>query len=194
MSFLALAVSFAPWIVLKVVTGLPFFDPVTMLKTALVMAAVIAIWQARQGVHKGVMLWGTFTFFAFTFVTIVLMSNMWVIQHLGVLANGKLTLMTLGSMLLKRPFTMDYAKQHVDPKFWDSPEFIRRNYLITGAWAVAFLINLLNSFASLYGLQSNELIHELIDNGVMVLAMLFTSHYSKKKRTDNTSSTQNINP
>lgn len=127
MSSGALVVSFAPWIILKIVSGLPFSAPLTMMKIALIISIIITIFQTRGGGQKGLMLWGTLFFFAFTFVTIVLMSNMWGIIHLGVLANAKLSLMTWGSILLKKPFTMAYAKERIDPQYWNHPRFIRKN-------------------------------------------------------------------
>lgn len=49
-----------------------------------------------------------------------------------------LLLVVLASMLMGTPFTIQYARDKVDPKYWDSEVFIRKNYKITGAWAGAF--------------------------------------------------------
>jgi len=138
------------------------------------------------------MAWGTLLFFAFCLVTVVFMTNMWVIHHLGVLANGKLTLMTWASMLVKQPFTFAYAKEKVDPKYWNSPIFMRVNYIITGAWALAFTFNLLNSVLALYGVEMAWWEHELIDNGVTVLAIWVTMHYSKPRPAAQATPTQSV--
>lgn len=171
MTFWALAATFAPWLVLKFLMAVPLFQPLTMLKISLTISAVIAVYQSRRGVHRGLMAWGTLLFFAFCLATVVFMTNMWVIDHLGVLANGKLTLMTWLSMAVKQPFTLAYAREKVDPKYWNSPRFLRVNYIITGAWAVAFTFNLLNSVAALYGVDMTWWEHELIDNGATLLAI-----------------------
>lgn len=44
-----------------------------------------------------------------------------------------------GSVLAGHPLSTDYAKEHVDPVYWDSPEFRRVNRLVTSVWALAFL-------------------------------------------------------
>ncbi|MDR7866922.1 MAG: hypothetical protein RIN56_08870 [Sporomusaceae bacterium] len=181
MTFFALAATFAPWLVLKFLMLVPLFPPLTMLKISITVATAIAVYQTRQGVHRGLMAWGTLLFFAFCLVTVVLMTNMWVIHHLGVLANGKLTLMTWLSMLVKRPFTLAYAREKVDPQYWYHPQFLRVNYIITGAWAVAFSFNLLNSVAALYGIDMTWWEHELIDNGATLAAIWITMHYSKPR-------------
>ncbi|WP_421917146.1 hypothetical protein [Mesorhizobium sp.] len=51
-----------------------------------------------------------------------------------------LLLIVLVSMAIKQPFTIQYARQEVDPKYWNSPGFLRTNYVITGAWAAAFAV------------------------------------------------------
>jgi hypothetical protein len=49
-----------------------------------------------------------------------------------------LLLIVLLSMAIGRPCTLQYAREQVAPTFWDSPTFIRTNYVITAGWAVAF--------------------------------------------------------
>jgi hypothetical protein len=48
----------------------------------------------------------------------------------------------LGSMAVRRPFTLQYAKEQVPRGYWQHPAFLRTNYVISGAWAVAFLVML----------------------------------------------------
>jgi hypothetical protein len=51
-----------------------------------------------------------------------------------------LLLIVLVSLAVRQPFTIQYARQQVDPALWHSPKFIRTNYIITGAWAAAFAV------------------------------------------------------
>ncbi|GAA4258897.1 hypothetical protein [Azospirillum formosense] len=53
-------------------------------------------------------------------------------------------------IVLHRPFTLQYAREHVAPDLWDSPDFIRTNYVITGAWALAFFVLVIADLALLY--------------------------------------------
>lgn len=54
-----------------------------------------------------------------------------------------LLVIALASMALQTPFTIQYAKEHVDPKYWSSPTFIAKNYKITGVWACIFALNVI---------------------------------------------------
>jgi hypothetical protein len=49
-----------------------------------------------------------------------------------------LLLIILLSMAVGHPFTLQYAKDKVRPELWHSPRFLRTNYILTGAWAIAF--------------------------------------------------------
>jgi hypothetical protein len=44
------------------------------------------------------------------------------------------------SLLLRRPFTLQYAREHTSPDVWNTDRFVRTNYVITGVWAIAFAI------------------------------------------------------
>ena len=51
-----------------------------------------------------------------------------------------LFLIVVATLAIGRPFTLRYARQHVDPALWNEPGFLRTNYVITGAWAAAFAV------------------------------------------------------
>jgi hypothetical protein len=64
--------------------------------------------------------------------------------------DGGLLLVVLISMALRRPFTLQYAREKVSPDLWNSPEFIRVNYVITAVWAAAFAIMVIADLVMLY--------------------------------------------
>ena len=47
---------------------------------------------------------------------------------------------SLGSMLVRRPFTLQYAIESVPAETAAMPGFLRANYIITGAWTAAALL------------------------------------------------------
>jgi hypothetical protein len=56
----------------------------------------------------------------------------------------------LGSMLLRRPFTLQYAVEAVPAETAAMPGFLYANYVITGAWTVAALLMMAANIALLY--------------------------------------------
>ena len=53
----------------------------------------------------------------------------------------------LGSLLVRGPFTLQYAREVVDAETAKLPGFLEANYIITSAWAVAFLLMMMTNFA-----------------------------------------------
>ena len=54
------------------------------------------------------------------------------------------------SMLLRYPFTLQYALEAVPAETAAMPGFLRANYIITGAWTVASLLMMIANVAMLY--------------------------------------------
>lgn len=54
----------------------------------------------------------------------------------------------LGSLLLRAPFTIQYARETVTPEVAARPEFLRVNVLITWVWCAACVAMLAANFAS----------------------------------------------
>ena len=57
---------------------------------------------------------------------------------------------SLGSMLVRRPFTLQYALEVVDAETAKLPGFIRANYLITAVWSLAMLLMMAGNAALIY--------------------------------------------
>src|SRR5262245_19931607 len=59
-------------------------------------------------------------------------------------------IIALGSMLIRRPFTLQYAIEAVPTETAVMPDFLRANYIITGAWAVAVLMMMAANILPIY--------------------------------------------
>lgn len=57
---------------------------------------------------------------------------------------------SLGSMLIRHPFTLQYALESVPPETAAMPGFLRANYIITSAWTLAALLMMVSNMAVLY--------------------------------------------
>jgi hypothetical protein len=57
---------------------------------------------------------------------------------------------SLGSMLFRFPFTLQYALEAVPAETAAMPGFLRANYIITSAWTLAALLMMLSNMAVLY--------------------------------------------
>jgi len=59
-------------------------------------------------------------------------------------------LVTLFSILIRHPFTLQYALEVTDAETAKLPGFIRANYIITWAWAAASLLMMIGNAAMIY--------------------------------------------
>jgi len=59
-------------------------------------------------------------------------------------------LVALGSMLVRHPFTLQYALEAVPAETAAIPGFLRANYIITGVWTAAMLAMMLGNVVVLY--------------------------------------------
>lgn len=60
----------------------------------------------------------------------------WVATNAGLLA------ISVVSLAIRRPFTLQYAREQVGPELWNSPVFLAVNDRITAVWALAFAVML----------------------------------------------------
>jgi hypothetical protein len=59
-------------------------------------------------------------------------------------------LIALTSILIRRPFTLQYAREAVDAATAQLPGFIRANYIITWAWTGAAVLMMIGNVAMIY--------------------------------------------
>jgi hypothetical protein len=57
---------------------------------------------------------------------------------------------SLASLAIRRPFTLQYAREAVDPETAKLPGFLRANYVITWAWSAAFLLMAMANVLMIY--------------------------------------------
>ena len=54
--------------------------------------------------------------------------------------DGGLLAVVVASIVLHEPFTLQYAREQVDPKQWSSADFLRANYVVTSVWVAALAL------------------------------------------------------
>lgn len=111
-----------------------------------------------------------------------LFASHWQIPDVRLRIDGGLALVVLISIAIRRPFTLQYAREHCAPEIWSDPGFIRSNNVISGVWAIAFILMVAADLAMIYlpGLGRN--IPIVVTVGAMYLAIKFTKWYPEHLR------------
>lgn len=95
---------------------------------------------------------------------------------------------SLGSMLLRYPFTTQYALESVPAEIAAMPGFVRANYIITSAWTAASLLMMLANAAILYVPGLPIWLGLAVALAARNSAVFFTKWYSAQRRTQYASS------
>jgi hypothetical protein len=107
----------------------------------------------------------------------------WSIIAVRLYVDCGLFLVVVLSLAAGRPFTIQYARETVPEKFWASPEFLRKNYVISGVWALAFAVLIATELALLHMPQLPPRIGIFMIIGAIVGALKFTGWYSSRDGT-----------
>ena len=92
----------------------------------------------------------------------------------------------IASLVLRRPFTLQYAREQVSAEFWNSSEFIRTNYVITGVWALAFAVLVAAELILLYVPAWPPKIGIVMTIVALVAAVKFTGWYPERVKSNST--------
>ncbi|HLZ04965.1 MAG TPA: hypothetical protein VKR55_22790 [Bradyrhizobium sp.] len=90
---------------------------------------------------------------------------------------------SLGSMLLRYPFTTQYALESVPAEIAAMPGFQRANYIITGVWTASMLLMMLVNAAILYVPGLPIWLGLAVAFAARNSAVFFTKWYSAQRRT-----------
>ncbi len=96
---------------------------------------------------------------------------------MGVMASGVLAASTWLTLVFKKPFTMDYAREHTDPSLWNSPSFIRTNTILTSVWGIVFTLNTFLAWGKMEHFFFPELNYEIISYTLLIGTVAFTNWY-----------------
>ncbi len=129
----------APWVLMSILSGPGRFGYAA---AAALSLTLLVMWA---GSRRGIKIHSLEVFGALFFALFVILGvfgsrrlvdglELWA----GELTNGALAAFALGGLLIRRPFTMSYARDTVDPEHWNTPLFNRVNYILTTVWAVTF--------------------------------------------------------
>ena len=173
----------APWILFSMVEGPGRLE--LSGAVALGLAAVILSLNWIRGGTPKLLEYSDVVYFTLFTVVVAFASDPtrdWLERWGGEMANIALVVIVLGSIVIRRPFTLQYAKEGTDPEIWDTPEFLKVNYQITWVWAAAFLIQAASGFYGDWVLGESDNIWTgwIIQIWPLIIAAQFTIWYPER--------------
>jgi hypothetical protein len=170
----------APWILMAIVVGPGRFEEAASVALGL---ALLTLWIGkRRGVPVHALeAFGVAYFGVLAILGLVASDDAieWLALWAGELSNIALAIFAIVTLLIRRPFTLAYAKDSAPPEHWDSPVFLRINYVISAVWAGALVVS---AAAGAYGdaiLGDNDnfWLAWIVPLGALIFAGAFTEFY-----------------
>ncbi|MBN2126559.1 MAG: hypothetical protein JW821_19825 [Deltaproteobacteria bacterium] len=163
--------SFLPWIVFWVLSGRDNYEI-----AALAAVAAVLFLNIRDMRRRSMKILDVGTLVCFLLLVLVGFTSeaKWIDHYAAPLSNAALFVIALVSILIRRPFTLQYAREQVDPKFWNTPGFYSVNLAISSVWCAAFAVTAILSYLYIRHPNSIDWVIHIL---VFVGAIKFTAWY-----------------
>lgn len=175
MQLLKLVLSFAPWLAFLVIAR----DSLIRVKIGLFVALALSICLGLAKVNRGVILWVGLVFFVYATISVAVLDDMWTLRHMGVLANGVLACAIWLTILGKKPFTLEYAREHTDPSLWQCPSFLLTNNILSGLWGTVLTVNAVLAYGKMQALLMPQAAYDALSYTTLLTAAVLTTWYPK---------------
>lgn len=178
-------VGLSPWILYSLVEGKNRLEVSALAALGLALLVLIVNWA--RGETPKMLEFSDVVYFGALAIVVALASTStreWLELWGGEVANIALLVIALGSILIRKPFTLQYAREDAPQEYWHTPAFLRVNYLISWVWVAAFAIEAASGFygdAVLHN-SNNLWTGWIIQTLPLIIAAQFTIWYPTKLR------------
>ena len=178
---MGILLAFAPFIVFAVVDRFAGGTAGLLAGAAVSAALVLRDWFG-VGRKPKILEIGTVILFGVLAIYAVLTNPTWSIIGVRLRVDAGLLLIVVFSMALRRPFTLQYAREQVAREIWGNPIFIRTNYIITAVWAAAFAVTVISDVVLLCAADLTPAVGIAATAVAIAGAFKFTAWYPKRVR------------
>ena len=172
--------AFAPFIAFAVLNH--FFAPTA----ALTVAALVSLGLIGREVFLGrsakILEVGTCILFGGLAVYAHFSIANWPIVGVKLAVDIGLLAIVLFSLMIGRPFTIQYARDSVPKELWESPQFLRTNQVIALVWLAAFAAIIVADLILLYMPDLPHKVSIFLTIGALYGAFKFTIAYPDRVR------------
>lgn len=177
---MSVLLGFSPFIVFAILMRLSTV-PVALFAGAAV-ALVLVARELRAGKAAKVLEIGTVLLFGGLGLLVIIAPGDWSILGVRLAVDIGLFAIVVISILIRRPFTLQYAREQVPPEIAAHPAFYAVNTVITAGWAVAFAVMVAADGLMLYAPQVPLTVGIALTVAAFVGAVWFTRWYPARVR------------
>ncbi|WP_412754873.1 carotenoid oxygenase family protein [Legionella donaldsonii] len=163
-----LLLGFLPWILFSTFYGQSQKE---ILLTLTITTLVLILTEWRQLLKGFILSWGTLLFFATIYVLTIVFKMNWVIQNAWMLSNLSLALIVWISLLIGKPFTLQYAYEQTPKQVWHTKGFWRVNQLLTIIWGIILSFSTVMYFIPWGATTASEIVYQILSYAPMIIGI-----------------------
>jgi hypothetical protein len=171
---------FTPWLLFLFLSG----HTLVSLERAIVISFLASLIFGFKDLRKGFILqWGTLFFFTVCLVAVNLVHLVFFARNMGVISNGFFACLIWLTIIIGKPFTLQYAMADLPKERWGEPAVIHSCWFIAIVWALLLTFSaLVACFRMLNPNLYPGWVYFDITLGVILGGSIFTILYKKYKR------------
>lgn len=171
---------FAPWLLFLFLSG----DTLASLQRAIVICLVASVIFGFRDLRNGFILpWGSLLFFASCMVTVNLFKMVGVAKNMGIIANGFLAAIIWLTIIIGKPFTLQYARAELPKEQWNDPHLVQSCRFIAIVWGLLLTASTsISFFRALNPGLCPGWVYSGISIGTIIGGTVFTQVYKQRRR------------
>lgn len=132
--------SFIPWFLFWLFAFYKKME-LTAAVTGLLAMLFVIIKNKRQGRSAKSLQKGTVVFFTLFALGTLVFGKEIIASNVDLLGNSAILIIVFITIIFKKPFALEFAREHVRKELYDDPRLIRTSYLISWFWFAVLLVN-----------------------------------------------------
>jgi hypothetical protein len=172
--------AFAPFIAFAVLNH--FVSPTAALVAAALVSLVLIAKEVLTGRSAKILEVGTCILFVGLAAYAYFSNADWPVAGVKLAVDAGLLLVVLFSLVIGRPFTLQYAREQAPQEVWNSADFMRTNQVITLVWLGAFAVLVAADLVLLYRPDVPHKVSVLLTIAALYGAFKFTIAYPAKAK------------
>lgn len=164
--------SFVPWIVYSIVVIFTADAQIYASLAALLSALLVNRWALKQGFYLD---WATVVYFAALSVAFYFYPSPWLSAHAFFISNIALAGALWFSLLIRKPFTLQYAKLSTNKLYWEAPLFKAINFNISLMWCLLLTFIVIIGLSSVYFPKESIWYLDIVPVTLIMIGVLLTN-------------------
>jgi hypothetical protein len=127
--------------------------------------------------------WATVVFFLFCAIALYGFRWIWLAKHMGIIANGFLAGVIWFTVLIGKPFTLQYARADLPKEQWNDEGLIRGCRFIAIFWGALLVVpTAFNAFRLFYPVALPDRFYFYLSLFCIIIGISYTTLYKRQKR------------